>query len=152
MKHSLRFFVLKYSEKRQNILSKLKKAEDLCRFYLQSNPHNVDGIRLLASLASILHIYDESEFLLESCLVFEPENKEVQIEYVDILIKRQKYGPALDFATKIFTKSPEDISLMKLMAVTLQQTDNQLQALDMFKKIIDIEPNNAEIHLSLIHI
>jgi tetratricopeptide (TPR) repeat protein len=131
---------------------KLKKAEDLCRFYLQSNPHNVDGMRLLASLASILHIYDESEFLLESCLVFEPENKEVQIEYVDILIKRQKYGSALDFATKIFTKSPEDISLMKLMAVTLQQTDNQLQALDTFKKIIDIEPNNAEIHLSKGHL
>ena len=131
---------------------KLKKAEDLCRFYLQSNPHNVDGIRLLASLASILHIYDESEFLLESCLVFEPENKEVQIEYVDILIKRQKYGPALDFAKKIFTKSPKDISLTKLMAVTLQQTDNQLQALDMFKKIIDIEPNNAEIHLSKGHL
>ena len=131
---------------------KYKKAEDLCRFFLQSTPHNVEGMRLLAILASKLHVYDESEFLLESCLVFEPDNKDIQIDYIDILIKRQKYGQALDYAKKLYKEFPDDISSLKTLAVTLQQTDKQQESLDLYRKILDIEPMNAEIFISKGHL
>ena len=131
---------------------KYKKADDLCRFFLQSSPHNVEGMRLLAILGSKLHVYDESEFLLESCLVFEPDNKDIQIDYIDILIKRQKYGQALDYAKKLYKNFPDDISSLKTLAVTLQQTDKQQESLDLYRKILDIEPMNAEVFISKGHL
>ena len=131
---------------------KYKRAEDLCRSFLQSNSHNIEAMRLLAMLGSKLHIYDESEFLLESCLVFEPENKEIQIEYIDILIKRQKYSPALDYAKKLHINFPDNISSMKILAATLQQTDHQYEALELYIRILEFEPNNVQILLSMGHL
>ena len=52
-------------------------------------------MRLLAELASKLHIMDDAEFLLESALEFEPEYLPVRIDYVGVLQKRQKYEKAL---------------------------------------------------------
>jgi len=80
---------------------KLKKADNLCRFYLQNSPHHVDGMKLLATICTKLHVYDDAEFLLESCLEFEPNNLNSLIQYVDILIKRQKYGSALENAKNV---------------------------------------------------
>ena len=79
---------------------KLKKADDLCRYYLQNTPHHIEGMKLLATICSELHVYDDAEFLLESCLEFDANNLDTLIQYINILIKRQKYGQALEFAKK----------------------------------------------------
>ena len=67
---------------------KLKKADDLCRFFLINSPHHIEAMKLLAIICKKLHVYDDSEFLLESCLEFDPENVDIKIEYIDTLLKR----------------------------------------------------------------
>ena len=57
-------------------------------------PHHIEGMKLLATIYAELHVYDDAEFLLESCLEFEADNLDTMIQYVNILIKRQKYGLA----------------------------------------------------------
>jgi tetratricopeptide (TPR) repeat protein len=97
---------------------KLKKADDLCRFYLQNTPHHIEGMKLLATICSELHVYDDAEFLLESCLEFEPDNLDTIIQYLNILIKRQKYGPALDRAKLMYENLPM-ILMLKLLMLSL---------------------------------
>ena len=131
---------------------KLKKADDLCRYYLQNTPHHIEGMKLLATICSELHVYDDAEFLLESCLEFDANNLDTLIQYINILIKRQKYGQALESAEKMYQKFPNDINAQITYAVTLQQTDNQQDALNLYKNILNNNPSNYQLHLSCGHL
>ena len=131
---------------------KLKKADNLCRYYLQNSPHHIDGMKLLATICTKLHVYDDAEFLLESCLEFEPNNLNSLIQYVDILIKRQKYGSALENAKKMYKQYPDAIDAQLTYAVTLQQTDNQDEALELYKKLLDKHPASYHVYLSVGHL
>lgn len=131
---------------------KLKKADDLCRYFLQNVPHHIEGMKLLATICTELHVYDDAEFLLESCLEFEPGNIDTLIQYINILIKRQKYGPALENAELLNKKFPNDINAQITYAATLQQTDNQHEALNLYKEILNKYPSNYQILLSCGHL
>ena len=131
---------------------KLKKADDLCRYFLQNVPHHIEGMKLLATICTELHVYDDAEFLLESCIEFEPDNIDTLIQYINILIKRQKYGPALENAELLNKKFPNDINAQITYAATLQQTDNQHEALNLYKEILNKYPSNYQILLSCGHL
>ena len=131
---------------------KLKKADDLCRFFLINSPHHIEAMKLLAIICKKLHVYDDSEFLLESCLEFDPDNIDIKIEYIDTLLKRQKYAIALDSAKDLYKKNPDDLSCMSILAITLQQTDKQSEAKTLYKKILDIDPNNYQSMVSIGHL
>ena len=131
---------------------KLKKADDLCRYFLQNVPHHIEGMKLLATICTELHVYDDAEFLLESCLEFESDNIDTLIQYINILIKRQKYGPALENAELLNKKFPNDLNAQITYAATLQQTDNQHEALNLYKEILNKYPSNYQILLSCGHL
>ena len=131
---------------------KLKKADDLCRYFLQNVPHHIEGMKLLATICTELHVYDDAEFLLESCIEFEPDNTDTLIQYINILIKRQKYGPALENAELLNKKFPNDKNAQITYATTLQQTDNQHEALNLYKEILNKYPSNYQILLSCGHL
>ena len=131
---------------------KLKKADHLCRDYLKNKPHDVEAMRLLAKIGKELHIYDDSEFLLESCLVFDKDNTDVALEYIDVLIKRQKYAKALGEAEKLYKKDEKNLQFMIAYAVTLQQTNKQEKALNIYNKVLEVDKNNPDVLLSKGHL
>ena len=131
---------------------KLKKADHLCRDYLKNKPHDIEAMRLLAKIGKELHIYDDSEFLLESCLVFDKDNTDVALEYVDVLIKRQKYAKALGEAEKLYKKDEKNLQFMIAYAVTLQQTNRQEKALNIYNKVLEVDKNNPDVLLSKGHL
>ena len=96
---------------------KLFKAERLCRDYLIKHPKHVEAMRLLALIGEKLHILDDAEFLLESALAFEPNNLQVQLDYIGILQKRQKFSLALEEAKRIQESDPDKDSF-KLISVS----------------------------------
>ena len=131
---------------------KLKKADHLCRDYLKNKPHDIEAMRLLAKIGKELHIYDDSEFLLESCLVFDKDNTDVALEYIDVLIKRQKYAKALEEAEKLYKKDEKNLQFMIAYAVTLQQTNRQEEALNIYNKVLEVDKNNPDVLLSKGHL
>tara|TARA_Y200000002_G_scaffold50137_1_gene36125 strand:- start:4966 stop:6921 length:1956 start_codon:yes stop_codon:yes gene_type:complete len=131
---------------------KLKKADHLCRDYLKNKPHDIEAMRLLAKIGKELHIYDDSEFLLESCLVFDKDNTDVALEYIDVLIKRQKYAKALQEAEKLYKKDEKNLQFMIAYAVTLQQTNRQEEALNIYNKVLEVDKNNPDVLLSKGHL
>ena len=131
---------------------KLKKADHLCRDYLKNKPHDIEAMRLLAKIGKELHIYDDSEFLLESCLVFDKDNTDAALEYIDVLIKRQKYAKALGEAEKLYKKDEKNLQFMIAYAVTLQQTNKQEEALNIYNKVLEVDKNNPDVLLSKGHL
>lgn len=81
-------------------------AEQLCRHYLQRQPEDVDGMRLLAEIGVRLNVYDDAEVLLAEALARAPDFHLARLDYVGVLHKRQKYALAHEEATRLLAVDP----------------------------------------------
>ena len=86
----------------------LRKAEDICRHFLKQNPTHVEAMRLLADLGVRSEVLDDAEFLLESALEFEPDNRFARYDYMNVLYRRQKYAQAMDEAKNLLAVDPNN--------------------------------------------
>lgn len=84
------------------------KAEQLCRSFLRQHRQHVEAMRLLASIALQHGILDDAEFILESALEFEPQNRRARLDYIDVLNKRQNYKRARDQAIWLVDQNPDE--------------------------------------------
>ena len=130
---------------------KLLKAERLVRHFLQSNPKNVEGMRLLAEIGRQLGVLEDAEFLLESAVVFEPGNSQVRMDYVQILQKRQRYQRAFDESADLLQKAPTNPQLQSLYAIQCMQVGDYPAALGMFDSILQSLPNDPTTYVSRGH-
>jgi len=121
---------------------RLVKAEDICRQFLLKVPHSVEGMRLLADIGMRLGVLDDAEFLLESALVFEPDNVQVRVDYVQALRKRQKFQQALDQAKYLLDQSPRNLQFQSLFAVESMQTGDYDAAIAAFDDVLEQLPGD----------
>lgn len=121
---------------------KLIKAENACRHFLQQNPRNVEGMRLLADIGARLGILEDADFLLESAIEFEPDNIQVRIDYIQILRKRQKFSEALKQSELLYQRDTANPVFQSLYAIESMQTGDYEQALDLFDKVLQRLPND----------
>ena len=122
---------------------KLVKAEALCRQFLQKVPRHVEAMRLLADIGVRLGAMDDAEFLLESAVVFEPDNQQVRIDYVQVLRKRQKFTDALSQAKLLLDSNQDNPQFQSLYAIELMQTGDYIGALDYFDRVLALLPGDA---------
>jgi tetratricopeptide (TPR) repeat protein len=121
---------------------KLLKAEDICRQFLQRAPKDVEGMRLLADIGVKLGVLDDAEFLLESAVLFEPENALAKIEYIEVLRKRQKFEAALEMARSLLASNPVNPQFQSIYAIVCMQTGDYDEALSFFEKILLVAPTD----------
>lgn len=119
---------------------RLYKAEMLCRAFLQKNPHHVEGMRLLAELGVRLLVLDDAEFLLESCVEFEPDNLPARYDYARVLHKRQKFAKALEQAEALRARKANDPAFDLLYANESVAVGNFDDALEIYDRIIEAHP------------
>lgn len=127
---------------------RLLKAETLCRSFLQKHPHHVEAMRLLAMLGMKLFIYDDAEFLLESCVEFEPDNWLARFDYVTVLHKRQKFEKALAQASLLREAFPDNHAFELAFANENVAVGNFDTALALYERIIARQPDFEYPHLS----
>ena len=72
----------------------LFKAEIVCKNFMQKNPKNIDGMLLLADIATALGASEEAEFLLSSAVEFAPDAPRVRIDNINAVKKRQNFDVA----------------------------------------------------------
>ncbi|MDH3434361.1 MAG: tetratricopeptide repeat protein, partial [Gammaproteobacteria bacterium] len=121
--------------------NKLYQAERLCREFLQKTPHHVEAMRLLALLGMKLFVYDDAEFLLESCVEFNPDYWLARLDYVNVLHKRQKFAQALEQATILRDMFPDNYVFELAFAnqnVAVGQFDT---ALEVYDRVIAAHPD-----------
>ena len=85
---------------------RLDDAERLCKHFLRDHKTDVEGMRLLAEIATRNKVYDEAEFLLESCVEFAPDHRQARIQYANILLRTQKFALACQ-QTEYLLAQPE---------------------------------------------
>lgn len=131
--------------------NKLYKAERLCRDYLQGHKHHIEAMRLLAEIGVRMGIFDDAEFLLESCVEFAPEHVQARIDYVNILIRKTRFEKAHEQARRLLELDPDNPGFQSTLATTLVGLGRFAEGIDLYKKVLEEQPGRHELHLQLGH-
>jgi tetratricopeptide (TPR) repeat protein len=131
--------------------NKLFRAEKLCRAFLKKTPHHIEAMRLLALVGVKLFVYDDAEFLLESCVEFDPDYWLARYDYVHVLHKRQKFEQALEQARILLQAYPENHAFQLAYANENVAVGNFEVALDIYDKVIASRPEFEQPYLSRGH-
>lgn len=130
---------------------KLYRAEKLCRAFLAEHPHHIEAMRLLALLGMKLFVYDDAEFLLESCVEFAPDYWLARYDYVNVLHKRQKFAKALEQAKILLDAFPDNDAFQLAYANENVAVGNFDTALAIYDQVIEKHPGFAQPHLTRGH-
>ena len=132
---------------------RLLEAERLCRSFLKQNKTHIEGMRLLAEIATRNNILDDAEFLLESIIEFEPDHLDANIQFAGILLRRQRFHRAYDQAKKVFDNYAEARSRTQpVYASACYGVGRNEEAIKQYLEMIDLNPSNPQLFVSLGHI
>ncbi len=129
----------------------LERAERVCRAFLKQHPRHVEGMRLLAELAQRLGVFDDAEFLLESCVALAPRHVGARIDYMNVLIRKTRFAQANEQAKKLLTVRPNDPALETSLATTLVGVGRVEEGIAGYRRVLERQPDNAEVHVLLGH-
>ncbi len=121
---------------------KLVKAESLCREFLKRVPHHIEAMRLLADIGVKLGVLDDAEFLLESAHKFSPDNRQVSIDYIQVLRKKQKFERAREQARSLLQSAPDNPQFKSIYAVESMQCGDFDEAIAKFDEVLAQIPND----------
>ncbi|MFQ5636232.1 MAG: sulfotransferase, partial [Gammaproteobacteria bacterium] len=130
---------------------RLRKAERLCRAFLQRNRRHVEGMRLLAEIGVRLKIYDDAEFLLETCVEFDPENDSARADYVSLLNRKSKFEKAREQATILLDRQPDNTGVRAALAMALAGLGRTDEGIAEYRRIIAQDDRRSGITLLLGH-
>ena len=132
---------------------RLREAETLCKQFLRSNRTHVEGMRLLAEIATRNKVYEEAEFLLESCVEFEPGHVEAGLQYGNLLLKVQKFGKALEVVERLLERFPRHADRIgPLHAAACAGAGRNEVAAEGYRTLMRQQPGNPLHPLSLGHV
>ncbi len=132
---------------------RLADAERLCKHFLRGNKTHVEGMRLLAEIATRNRTFDDAEFLLESCVAFEPNHRAARIQYANILLRVQKFAQAHEQATALLENAPADAGAVRaLYASACNGVGKSAEAIASYQRLIAAHPDNPAYRVSLAHV
>ena len=121
---------------------KLFKAEAMCKKFLQKNPTNIEAMRLLADIALLLGALDDADFLLDSARQFSPKNAQVQIDYIKVLRRRQKFEETLSCSKQLLETDPQNPQFLSVYAIAKMQVSDYEDAVNLFDQVLEKIPND----------
>ena len=128
-------------------------AERLCKHFLRSNKTHAEGMRLLAEIATRNRVFDEAEFLLESCVEFHPNHRNARIQYANILLRVQKFGQAWEQAASLLRDHPDDAGgIRALYAAACSGVGKNAEAVKSYELLMARHPKNHLFPVSLAHV
>lgn len=134
---------------------KLYKAEQVCRRFLQQNKHQPDAMCLLAEIGLQLKVFDDAEFLLESCVNLYPENEQAKAAYVNVLNRLGKFAQAKSQAEEFLETFPKNTPTSIVIEATFANCQISLGELDAgietYNSILLRHPERAGILVQLGH-
>ncbi|MCO4811705.1 MAG: sulfotransferase [Gammaproteobacteria bacterium] len=133
----------------RNMMSenRLFKAERLCRAFLKDNPQNIEGMRLLADMGVKTGVLDDAEFILESALEFEPDNRYARFDYMNVLYRRQKYAESLQQAKRLREAEPDNDNYLAAYANQCVAIGNYDEALEIYERLVKRADGKPGLHL-----
>ncbi|MEO0906696.1 MAG: sulfotransferase [Pseudomonadota bacterium] len=121
---------------------RLLRAEEICRHYLRQNPRDVEGMRLLAKIGIEFGVLEEAEFLLESAVVFAPDDLQLRLDYIDALRRRQNFAKALQEAEALHARDPDNPLFQSRLAIEAVQMGDYGRGLELFDAVLGKLPDD----------
>jgi tetratricopeptide (TPR) repeat protein len=129
----------------------LSVAETLLRAYLLKAGHCVEALRLLARIEHRREVLDEAELLLEAALKLAPNYRAARLDYVRVLIDRQKYLQAREEINSLLNLEPGNTDYLSLDAASCAGLGKHEEAIALYRQLLAKLPASAELHVSLGH-
>lgn len=99
---------------------------------------------LEAEKLKMLGNFDEANVLFEKCKKLNPTSAIVNYELAALLIQKQDYKNAIEYAKLAVKLNPENTWYKALLAVLYKQTKNPEQAIDVYKEILKTNSNRVD--------
>ncbi|MCY4342290.1 MAG: sulfotransferase [Gammaproteobacteria bacterium] len=126
---------------------RLQKADRLCRHYLQSHKQDVEGIRLLASIAERLELLADAEFLLETALALAPDHGRCRSDYANLLLRMQKFERAHEQTQRLVDERPGDLACLALHANAKAGIGQHERAIGLYDQVIARSQGQHRLHV-----
>jgi tetratricopeptide (TPR) repeat protein len=127
----------------------LTSAESVLRAYLLEAGDDIEAIRLLARIQHQRNVLDEAERLLETALKRAPNYAAARLDYVRVLIDRQKYLRAREEIDTLLKLEPGNHDYLSLYATACAGLGEHENAIALYRQLLT--PKAAELHVLLAH-
>ena len=133
--------------------NRLGDAERLCRYFMQQNKTHVEGMRLMAEIATRTGVFDDAEFLLETVMELAPDHLEAEIQLAHVLLRRQRFHKAHKRVKAIYerNKTPS-AQVQALYASVCFGVGENDEAIKTYQEMIRVSPSDPQLRVSLAHI
>lgn len=125
------------------------KADKMCRYLLGQVPNEVRTLRLLARIAKRFRHFEISTSILAQCIVIQPANAALGLEYIQSLLANRKHREALEQCERLIGLVPENIRIYELKAEALYNLGRYLEARDVYLELSDVHEKRASVLLPL---
>ena len=129
----------------------LSAAENILRAYLRTSSDDVEALRLLARIQHQNDVLDEAESLLEAALEVKPNYVAARLDYVRVLIDRQKYLRAREETDTLLRLEPGNRAYLSLYAAACVGLGEYEPAITLYRELLAASPASADLHVSLGH-
>ena len=129
----------------------LSRAENILRAYLLKSGDDVEALRLLARIVHRREELDDAELLLEAVLKLAPNYLAARVDYVRVLIDRQKYLRAREEIDTLLRLEPGNTYYLSLSAAACVGLGEQEAAIALYRQLLAASPSSADLHVSLGH-
>lgn len=126
-------------------------AEAILRPYLKEQPGDVNAIRMLGEIGLELGALRDAENLLAQCVKLAPDYPAGRYSYANVLYKRHRFSEAIEQLDTLLHNHPENPAYLALKAANLAEISQHQQAIDIFSALLNDDPSNASVRLSLGH-
>ena len=129
----------------------LTSAESIIRAYLLEAADDIEATRLLARIQHQRDVLDEAERLLEATLKLAPNYTAARLDYVRVLIDRQKYLRAREEIDALLKLQSNNHDYLLLYAAACAGLGEHEKAIALYRQLLAATPEAAELHLLLAH-
>jgi len=129
----------------------LSAAENILRAYLRTSSDDVEALRLLARIQHQRDVLDEAESLLEAALEVKPNYVAARLDYVRILIDRQKYLRAREETDTLLRLESGNRAYLSLYAAACVGLGEYEPAIALYRELLAASPASVDLHVSLGH-
>jgi tetratricopeptide (TPR) repeat protein len=126
-------------------------AERLVRAYLAREgacPH-VEAVRLLARIVRQGDALDEAERLLERAMALAPGYRAARVDYVRVLIDRQKFSSAREEIEALLILEPDETDYLLLSAAAYAGLGEHDTAIEIYRRLLAARPSSPGLNMAL---
>ena len=127
------------------------EAEMIIRPYLLKHPRDVEAMRLLARIALERDVVHDADLLLEAVVELAPDYRAARYDYVRALMRRHKYGPALEQLEILLKAEPDNRTYRTTYATAYVGVGKHERALELYRSLLDGASQKDDLHLSIAH-